>query len=91
MPLTAILQKHKTNQNVAYNQGANQAAQTVNDARYGGWTTENARQRLNRFCVQQGITCNIINQVGGTPQQKITTADLVLNVNGKELRAHAQV
>ena len=79
------------NQNIAYNQQVASQAVAANDARYGGWTTENARQRLNRFCVQQGITCNIINQVGGTPQQKITTADLVLNVNGKELRAHAQV
>ena len=79
------------NQNSAYNQQVASQAVAANDARYGGWTTENARQRLNRFCVQQGITCNIINQVGGTPQQKITTADLVLNVNGKELRAHAQV
>ena len=79
------------NQNTAYNQQVASQAVAANDARYGGWTTENARQRLNRFCVQQGITCNIINQVGGTPQQKITTADLVLNVNGKELRAHAQV
>jgi len=78
------------NQNIAYNQQQATQAVATNDARYGGWTTENARQRLNRFCVQQGITCNIINQVGGTPQQKITTADLVLNVNGKELRAHAQ-
>ena len=47
------------NQNIAYNQQQATQAVATNDARYGGWTTENARQRLNRFCVQQGITCNL--------------------------------
>ena len=45
---------------------------------YGGWTTETARQRLNRFCMQLGIGCNIINHVTGPPHARVTSASLSL-------------
>lgn len=64
-------------------------APQVDLAKYGGYSTENARQRLNRFCVQHGLVCNITNEVGGTTTQKTTTARLVLTVDGQSLEAEA--
>ena len=61
----------------------------VDLTKYGGYSTENARQRLNRFCVQHGLVCNITNEVGGTPHTKTTTAKLTLMVNGAEFNAEA--
>ena len=61
----------------------------VDLTKYGGYSTENARQRLNRFCVQHGLVCNITNEVGGTPHTKTTTAKLKLVVNGQEFNAEA--
>jgi len=61
----------------------------VDLTKYGGYSTENARQRLNRFCVQHGLVCNITNEVGGTPHTKTTTAKLTLMVNGTAFNAEA--
>lgn len=56
---------------------------------YGGWTTETARQRLNRFTMAMGIDCNIINHVTGPPHQRVTSASLSLiieKLNNKVLQ-----
>ena len=45
---------------------------------------------MNRFCVTKGLVCNIINEVGGTPQQKITTASLNIVTDGKSLSSQAR-
>lgn len=61
------------------------------DAGYGGWTPETARQRLNRFCVQSGIDCNIINHVQGPAHNRMTTATLSLvieKLNNKVLQVN---
>ena len=38
----------------------------------------------------KGLICNIINEVGGTPQQKITTATLNIEIDGKSLHSTAK-
>jgi len=30
---------------------------------YGGWTIDNSRQRLNRFCMAERISCDFENNV----------------------------
>lgn len=56
----------------------------------GGWTIDNARQRLNRFCMAERISCDFENAVvttqlgGGGPgtaqlANKLTTSKLVLS------------
>ena len=50
----------------------------------GGWTIDNARQRLNRFCMAERISCDfenavITSQAGGVVANKLTTSKLVLN------------
>jgi len=49
----------------------------------GGWTVDTARQRLNRFCTHYGLPCNITNEVQGTPQARLTTAEVTFNVPPK--------
>ena len=39
---------------------------------YGGWTIENARQRLNRFCMTERISCDFQNHSEGPCHSKVT-------------------
>ena len=53
----------------------------------GGWTIDNARQRLNRFCMAERISCDFENAVittqmggpGASMANKLTTSKLVLS------------
>ena len=40
-------------------------AATQDNAEFGGWTIDNARQRLNRFCMSERISCDFENIVEG--------------------------
>ena len=35
----------------------------LNKDEYGGWTIDNSRQRLNRFCMAERISCDFENNV----------------------------
>lgn len=41
-----------------------------NKPEYGGWTSENARQRLNRFCMAERISCDFQNYSEGPCHSK---------------------
>ena len=43
----------------------------ADNAEFGGWTIDNARQRLNRFCMSERISCDFENIVEGKSQQGI--------------------
>ena len=42
-----------------------------NKPEYGGWTSENARQRLNRFCMAERISCDFQNYSEGPCHSKV--------------------
>ena len=46
---------------------------------YGGWTIDNSRQRLNRFCMSERISCDFENIVEGTIT-KTTISKLKLDI-----------
>lgn len=70
------------NQNVAQN-GQNGAAKPAENAvaaaEFGGWTIDNSRQRLNRFCMSERISCDFENIVEGTVT-KTTISRLKLQI-----------
>jgi hypothetical protein len=55
------------------------AASAAEAAQFGGWTIDNSRQRLNRFCMSERISCDFENIVEGTVN-KTTIARLELQI-----------
>lgn len=51
----------------------------VQNPEYGGWTIDNSRQRLNRFCMSERISCDFENIVEGTVT-KTTISKLMLDI-----------
>ena len=47
-----------------------------NKPEYGGWTSENARQRLNRFCMAERISCDFQNYSEGPCHSKVLFINL---------------
>ena len=40
-----------------------QTDEGISEVEYGGWTIDNSRQRLNRFCMAERISCDFENSV----------------------------
>lgn len=46
----------------------------------GGWTVENARRRLNEFCMEERISCEFETSSQGTLYSHIAISKLTLNI-----------
>lgn len=64
-------------QNGAQNGAAKETA--AQNAEFGGWTIDNSRQRLNRFCMSERISCDFENIVEGSVT-KTTISRLKLQI-----------
>lgn len=57
-----------------------------NKPEYGGWTSENARQRLNRFCMAERISCDFQNYSEGPCHSKVSISTLSFMIERADTR-----
>ncbi|CAG5084660.1 Oidioi.mRNA.OKI2018_I69.PAR.g10704.t1.cds [Oikopleura dioica] len=67
---TAIVSKHPPNSSL----------QTIGLVENGGWSAENARRRLNEFCMEERISCEFETTSHGSQFQHIAISKLTLNI-----------